>query len=313
MATLSVILVNFRRAQDTIACVNSLRTSSFADFDIIIVDNNSQDGSVAILKEHCGHVTVIENQTNLGFAEGNNVGIREALKRLSAFVLLLNNDTVVHPDALHWLVATMRANPACGIAGAKIFYHDPPQLLWFAGGYFNRHSSFGGHRGMKQSDSPAFSLLQATDYVTGCCMIIRREVFQSVGLLDSDYFAYLEDVDFCIRARDKGYVILFEPRAIIYHKISRTSAWDSPLYIYFNLRNKIFFLRKNSSLRHWFPYLPQLIYFYIRQLVRLLLKWRDASAARAAIMGLIDGLRGHTGQFGRGRLDLLPSPTRRTR
>lgn len=310
MATLSIVLVNFKRAQDTIACVESLRASSFRDFDIIIVDNNSGDGSAEVLKKHCGEATLIVNQTNCGFAEGNNIGIREALKRGSAFVLLLNNDTIVHVDALDWLVATMRAHPTCGIAGAKIFFHDSPELLWFAGGYFNRHAGFGGHCGMNQPDSDAYSLEQPTDYVTGCCMMVRREVFESVGLLDSDYFAYLEDVDFCIRARDKGYVILYQPKAIIYHKISKTSTWDSPVYIYFNLRNKILFLRKNSSPRHWSPYLPKLIYFYARQLIRLIFKWRDMSAARAALMGVTDGLKGYAGEFGKGRLEMLPSSKR---
>lgn len=164
---------------------------------------------------------------------------------------------------------------------------------------------------MKQPDSEAYSVLRATDYVTGCCMLVRREVFDSVGLLDSDYFAYLEDVDFCVRARNRGYGILYQPKAIIYHKVSTTATWDSPVYVYFNLRNKILFLRKHSSPRRWLPYLPKLVHFYVRQLVRLVFKWQDIAAARAAMMGITDGLKGYAGEYGKGRLHALPSARRK--
>jgi GT2 family glycosyltransferase len=125
-------------------------------------------------------------------------------------------------------------------------------------------------------------------------------------LLDESFFAYLEDVDFCVRARGMGYKVLYQPKAVIYHNVSSTTSWDSPLYLYFNLRNKILFLRKHSRGMRWVPYLPKLVYFYLRQFIRLIVKWRNVPSARAAWWGLIDGLRGFTGISGMGRLPRLP-------
>jgi hypothetical protein len=199
----------------------------------------------------------------------------------------------------------MHNHPEAGIVGAKIYYADRPNVLWYAGGYFNEHSSFGGHYGMGEPDTGQYDTERTCSLITGCCLLIRREVCEKVGLLDSDYFAYLEDADYCTRVKRGGYALYYQPKAIIHHKISSTSAWDSPVYIYFNLRNKILFLRKNARLLHVLPHVPRLLYFYLRQFVRLLFKWHSLKKTRAAWFGLIDGFRTYTGQFGRGRLDHL--------
>ena len=303
MALLSVVLVNYKRSGDTLECINSLRASSLRDIDIIVVDNASNDGSVQQIRNAHPDLHLISNTENLGFAGGNNVGIRRALESGSRYVLLLNNDTVVDKKALEALVNTMEQNPDAGITGGKILYFNQPGTIWFGGGKFNRNSGFGRHEGIGMADDGSFDTMHPCDFITGCCLLARREVFEQIGLLDEDFFTYLEDVDFCIRARDKGYSILYQPRAVIHHKVSSSTAWDSPLYIYFNLRNKLLFLRKRSGPTRWIPYIPQLTYFYVRQFVRLLLKQRNMQATRAAWRGLIDGLRNHTGKNGRGHLD----------
>jgi GT2 family glycosyltransferase len=136
-------------------------------------------------------------------------------------------------------------------------------------------------------------------------MLIRREVCDKIGLLDDSYFLYYEDVDFCTRARHAGYSVLYQPGALIYHKISQATSWDSPVYIYFNLRNKLFYLQRNSRPWKWLPHLPHLIYFFLRQFVRLALKWHDFPATRAAWLGLADGLRNFSGEHGEGHLSSL--------
>ncbi len=312
-ALLTVLLVNYNRAEDTVACVESLRQSTFRDFDIIIVDNASHDGSAGIFEARCPEATILRNKENLGFAEGNNTGIQHALEQGSKYVLLLNNDTTVDPRALEVLISTMESHPYPGIVGGKVRYFDRPELLWFAGGYFNPDSALGGHYGIMEVDSGQFSEAKQTDFITGCCLLFRREVCDAVGFLDPSYFAYLEDADFCTRARRAGFLIQFQPEAVIYHKVSSTAAWDSPLYIYFNLRNKIFFLRKNSTPRRWMLHLPQLIYFYGRQFLRLTLKRHGRLKRRAARWGLVDGLRNNTGTHGEGRLPLLVSPGEHSR
>lgn len=305
MAQLSIILVNYKRAQDTIDCIESLKQSTYSDFEIVVVDNASGDLSPEIIRSAHPSVNLIESSTNVGFAEGNNIGIRAVLASESQHILLLNNDTVVDPHALENMLARINAHADNGIVGAKIFYHDRQTVIWYAGGMFNPDSAFGKHFGIGETDSGAYDVARPCSLVTGCCMLFRRDVVEKIGLLDNDYFAYLEDADFCTRASRRCFQLYYEPTAIVYHKVSSTSTWDSPIYIYFNLRNRIIFLRKNTTVLHWLPYLPQLVYFYARQFIRLSLKWRSSAKTMAAWLGLVDGLRNYTGEFGRGRLDQL--------
>jgi len=305
MPALSVILVNYRRPDDTVDCVRSLADSTFRDMQIIIVDNGSGDGSVERLRRECPETIFILSPRNLGFAGGNNLGIRRALDDGSSFILLLNNDTVVDPETLEALVRTIRAEPGTGIVGAKIVYHDRPDILWFAGGYLNANAARAGHHGIGKPDGPPFNTRKPCEYITGCCLLARREVFEAVGMLPAPYFAYMEDAEFCFRARNAGYAVLYEPRARVLHKISMTTRWDSPAYIYLNLRNRLLFLQRNSRPALWMPHLPTLIYFYMRQMIRLFVRGRGTPALRAAWFAIVDGLRGFTGEDGSGRLPML--------
>lgn len=305
MLTLSIILVNYRRPDDTVECVRSLLSSTFRDMQIIVVDNGSGDGSADRLRRECPGTIVIPSSRNLGFAGGNNLGIRRALDDGSHFVLLLNNDTIVDPGTIETLMTTIRAHVRTGIVGAKIVYYDRPDILWFAGGYLNTNAARAGHHGIGKPDGPAFNSPKPCAFVTGCCLLVRREVLEAVGMLPTPYFAYMEDAEFCLRTRNAGYAVLYEPRARVLHKVSTTTHWDSPAYIYLNLRNKLLFLRRNSRPVLWAPHLPCLLYFYVRQMVRLLLRRHGPVALRAAWYAIIDGLKGCTGEDGSGRLSLL--------
>ena len=307
MAELAVILVNFRRTDDTIACVASLGLSTYRDFIVLVVDNGSGPEAVQRLRMGCPDAVVLDNGANLGFAEGNNVGIREARARGASLYLLLNNDTVVDSGALGTLVETAHTHPGAGIIGAKILYYDPPHLVWFAGGYLNPDSGFGGHLGVGMPDRAEDHAVRQSDFISGCCLMLGRDVVERVGMLQTQYFAYYEDADLCMRARRAGYAILYQPSAVIYHRVSSTSGWDSPVYLYFNLRNRILFLRWNSTFRRWLPFLPRLIWFYLRQFIRLAFKWRNWPGVHAAWWGVWDGLRGYTGIKGEGSLSRLLS------
>lgn len=302
---LAVILINYKRVYDTIECIESLQSSTFANFDIILIDNGSDDGSAEILQNKFPQIISFPNDTNVGFAEGNNIGIRYALEKMYKYILILNNDTVVANDALAYLMNTIKSNSKFGVVGCKILYYDNPEYIWFAGGNFNYNSSKGYHYGIKEKDIGQYDHEYETDYITGCCLLTRREVFEKIGMLDPDYFAYLEDVDFCSRAKKTGYSIVYQPKAVIYHKVSSTSSWDSPVYLYFNMRNKILFLSKNSRFTKWVIYLPYLIWFYLRQFIRLIFKHRNFKTAYAVYLGICDGLRKYTGKFGEGSLNKL--------
>jgi hypothetical protein len=299
---LSIILVNYKQTDLTSDCVNSLRESTFKDFNIIIVDNESTQSSHEILCTVCPEAYVLPFERNLGFGGGNNAGIEYALQHGAKLILLLNNDTVVKNDTLEKLVRTAERKPTAGIIGAKIYYYNNPRMIWYSGGRLDIDKALGTHPGIGLEDDGSQRECVETDFVTGCCLLTRQEVLEKIGKLDQSYFLYMEDADFCVRAKRAGFSVIYEPSAVVYHKVSNSTGWDSPTYIYFNLRNKILFLRKNSNISRCIWNLHYFIYFYGRQLIRLIFKHRNYRAARAAIFGIIDGFRNYTGNIGEGSL-----------
>lgn len=302
---LSIVIVNYKQEVLTSECVNSILKSSFSDYHVIIVDNESSQASVQTLRKSCPSATVIPTDRNLGYGGGNNLGIRYALQSGSALILLLNNDTVVDRDLLRLLVESADLHPKAGAIGASIYYYDDREVLWYGGGRLEVDKALGAHIGIGARNVSLGTDVVDTDFVTGCCLLTTRTVLEDIGLLDEKYFLYLEDADFCARAKDAGYQVLYNPNAKLYHKVSNSTNRESPTYIYFNLRNKILFLRKHSRPSRWILRLPYLAYFYTRQLTRLTLKHHDFRAARAALWGLKDGLANYTGELGEGRLNRL--------
>jgi GT2 family glycosyltransferase len=310
MPRLSVILVNYHGASDTLECLRSLSESTFRDCDIFVVDNASGDGLVSMIAAEFSTVIFIQNPKNVGFARGNNIAIQQALDRKADYILLLNNDTLVAPDTLQRLIDRMEGDTSIGIAGPKIYYASPSDHIWYAGGHYNVHSGTASHIGIGEVDSALYDVPCATQYVTGCCLLARRRVYETVGLLDESFFAYLEDVDFCHRARLAGFGIVYEPTARIWHKVSRSSAWDSPVYLYLNCRNRLLMMKKYTAGLQRFRYVPGLVKYWLRQYVRLFVKYRDLAGARAVWLGIKDGIHGHTGSFGEGSLQSLPRQSR---
>lgn len=301
---LSVILVSTKPSelQLTIDCVASLRKSTFRNFNIIIVDNGRKPDSEKRLREACPEAIVLPLEKNAGFGGANNYGIDYALEHGADLVLLLNNDTIVKENTLEKLVDTARGNPNAGVIGAKIYYYDKPNTIWYAGGKLEIDKALGTHPGIGREDDGTQRDCADTDFVTGCCLLTRREVIKKIGKLDHSYFIYLEDADYSVKAKRAGYSVIYQPSAVLYHRVSSSTGLDSPAYIYFNLRNKILFLKRNSKTGRWIRHLHYLLYFYIRQLVRLIFKHRNYRAARAAFFGIADGFRSYTGTMGEGRL-----------
>lgn len=304
---LFVILVNTKphEIRFTIDCVESLRKSTFKDFDIVVVENGYDPDSDKALRDGCPNTTVLSVERNLGFGGANNVGIEYAVRNGAKLVLLLNNDTIVKEDTIQKLVTTSEENPTAGIIGAKIYYYDKPDIIWYAGGRLDTGKALGTHIGIGREDYETSRDCSETDFVTGCCMLIRGEVIEKVGKLDSEYFLYIEDADYSVRVRKAGYSVLYQPSAVLYHRVSSSTGLDSPTYIYFNLRNKLLFLRKNVESGKRLHNLPYFIYFYGRHLIRLTVKHRNYRAARAAFLGLKDGLTNYTGEIGEGSFSKL--------
>jgi GT2 family glycosyltransferase len=234
----AVIVLNWNGRDDSIACLESLEKLAYPNFEALLVDNGSVDGSVAAIRRRFARLEIIETGRNLGFAEGNNVGIRIALDRGADYVLLLNNDTIVHPALLDELVAAAERCPEGGIFGAKILYHAEPDRIWYGGARWHDELMRFQHcyeDAQIQTDARGVA---AVEYACGCALLAKSAVWRAVGLLDPIFFLTYEDTDLCFRARRAGFACYYVPAARLWHKISTSfGGADSPLFVYFMTRN----------------------------------------------------------------------------
>ncbi|MDD5748229.1 MAG: glycosyltransferase family 2 protein [Actinomycetota bacterium] len=220
----SIVILNWNAKTEILECLESLSKLSYSNFQIIVVDNGSTDDSVNAIKKRFPLINLVELSRNCGFAGGNNEGIRLALEMGSKYVLLLNNDTIVEDaDFLDSLVCFAESVADAGIIGPLILYEDG-ETVWFAGGKLSVFFGTCIHRG-KRRRKHAFKRAQPSpvEYITGCAMLVRTDVFETIGLLEERYFLYWEDADFCFRARANGYNCYIVPGCSIRHKKS-TSA-----------------------------------------------------------------------------------------
>jgi len=238
-----VILVNWNGWMDTADCIDSCRSLDYPDFETIVVDNGSSDDSVARLRERFPALRIVPVERNLGFAGGNNVAIRIALQEQTAYVWLLNNDTLVAPDSLSALVQRAECDGAVGAVGSKIRYAADPDRLWYAGGEFTRYG-WTRHRGFNEIDRGQFDTAGPTGFVTGCSMLVPTAVVRDVGLMDEDYFLYWEEVDWNARIARSGRCLVYEPRSIVWHKVGASTGGEaSPLKSRYEGRNRVRFYR----------------------------------------------------------------------
>ncbi len=244
-----IVILNWNGWEDTIECLESVYQINYPKYDVILIDNDSKDNSIKMIKKYCeGKLEVhtnffsknkinkpikiiedhdelnlknstklflIRNNKNKGFSGGNNIGINFALEKLNPeYILLLNNDTVVDENFLCNLVKTAESNKNTGIVGPKICYYDHPhetwssdcKISWLTGNLSNQNSK----------------KVNKADWVSGCCIILKRELIKKIGLLDSELFFGWEDVDYCIRSKKVGFDVYYNPKSLIWHKISKS-------------------------------------------------------------------------------------------
>ena len=285
---LSVIILNWNAASDTLRCVCDLAAWQRVRATIWVVDNASTDGSADIIERECPQVRLIRNPVNLGFAGGNNRGLSEAINHSTAPILLLNNDAAIAEDDIISLLETLTTYPSVGIVGPLLFDAENRNRLLTAGGQ-NMVRHLKSHT-TKTTGEPA----QIVDYVPGTVLLARAEVFHQAGLLDEDYFFNGETPDLCWRAKQFGYLSAVDTRARAYHALERSSKFRETLYTYYIIRNRFLFIRK-----FYRPFTRILLFsfwtFYSLALATKLRLDGKAHAACAVWLGLQDSRQSRFG------------------
>lgn len=255
--------------------VSKLDTGNL-DVECMIVDNGSPDGTEDALKDYKlpnMRYKFIQSGANLGFAGGNNVGIKDAIKRKFDYIILMNNDLILQKDIVVKLVNFMKKNPEIGIASPKMYFakgyefhkdkyknSEKGNVLWYAGGIIDKQNVYTSHRGVDEVDKGQYNKIEETDVANGACVIVKREVFKKVGLLDASFFLYWEDADFSERVKRAGYKVMYYPETWMWHKVSAsTGGSGSPTNDYFLIRNRFYYSMRYSNFRTKFAVLRDTI------------------------------------------------------
>jgi GT2 family glycosyltransferase len=255
------VVLSWNGREDTLACLRSLQRID--GVDVICVDNGSGDGSPEAVRDQFPGVELIENGRNLGFAGGNNVGIARALERGADWVVLVNNDAEVAPDVFDGFEEVARAHPRAGILAGKVFFRDPPDVIWYAGAWASTAIGYSGRqRGYGRRDSPRYRHVRPTGRAVGALMAVSRACVERVGLLDEDLFAYVEDFDWSVRARKAGFEVLFAPDARCWHHVTASTGGQLSTHtMYYGTRNMIVVCERHRplalplrALRRWVVY-----------------------------------------------------------
>lgn len=293
--SVAVIVLSWNGKDDTLECLESLRKVDYPCFRVILVDNASVDGTVEAVRRGFPEVEVIETGENLGFAEGNNIGIRHALDRGFDAVLLLNNDTIVDSGFLSAMVEPLYRSEDAAAANPLIYYYSQPDIIWAAGGEIDERTGIAYQRHIDEKDAGQFADEEAIDYGVGTALLIRREAIEKVGLLDREYFLYYEESDWCYRAKDTGYKILFVPQSKVWHKVSRGFEGRSAAQLYYFCRNRLYFLKKRGM--GSFRLLKIAVLEYGRMAASMAIRG-DVKSARAVLKGVADFFSRRQGLIG---------------
>lgn len=275
----SVVILNWNRKDDTVDCLKSLRRISTYGYDlsILVVDNGSTDGSI----EEFNKITdpsfkLIKSETNLGFVGGNNLGIKCAMEDGADWILVLNNDTLADKNMIKEMVKFAEGKTNVGIVSPKIYFapgfefhkgiypkFTSGKVIWAAGGKIDWDNVYGTNIGVDDVDRGQYDEVKEIDFASGASMLISRKVIEKIGYFNPKYFMYLEDTEFCQRAKNVGFKIFYLPSAMLWHKVAQSSAIGGTLNDYYITRNRMLFGFKYASFRAKFALVRESIKFLI--------------------------------------------------
>ena len=255
MEKIGLVTITYN-SQDVIrGFLKSTLFQTFQNFIVYIIDNNSKDNTLEILKENTeSRINLVQNKKNVGVAKANNQGIELALKDKCTHVLIINNDVEFEKELFEKMIQIQKDNN-CSLVVPKMMYFDNPNYIWYAGSIFVKKKGFLPlHKGIKQKDIAQFDGVYPVEYAPTCCLLIKKEVFKDVGMMDEKYFVYFDDTDFCYRVlKDGRHRLFFFSDTKFYHKVGtltksiikeKNREYRGDFFIQQNIRNHIYFLRK---------------------------------------------------------------------
>lgn len=274
---ISIVILTWNGLNDTLEVLKDIEKLEIDGMsaETIVVDNGSTDGTQQKLRNHKlknMEFKLIETGVNLGFAGGNNVGIRDAYDRGSEYVIVMNNDIALPKDILLKLVSSAKKQDKLGLLAPKMYFakgyefhkdrykkNALGKVIWYAGGKIDWDNIYSSHRGVDEVDKGQYDKEEETDYVNGACALITRDLIREIGFLDDKYFLYWEDADYSQRAKKAGFKVIYTPKTRMWHKVSKASGIGSELNDYFLTRNRLLFAKKYAGSRARFALLRESI------------------------------------------------------
>ena len=292
-AKVSAVILNWNRKDVLLQCLKAVEALEYPVYEIIVVDNASDDGSVEAVKENYPDVKLIENDKNYGAIGGKNIGLRRALDSPVDYIYMVDNDIIGAKDSLTKLIKVADSDPQVGMVGAMMYDLSKPDIILSAGGTIDYTQNVSRGRGDTQKDEGQFNNIEPVDYLWGGALLARKRVLEEVGLFDPGYVGYwFEDTDLSVRVRKAGYKIIFNPYAKVWHKPHATVEQFSFRKKYLATRNAVRFMKKHASFYGWIKYLFFVIGGLPYALVRDLCRGRGVQGAWGKAKGLFDGIFG---------------------
>jgi GT2 family glycosyltransferase len=293
-ALVYILILNSNRCSDTLCCLTSLSQSTYKNKKIIVLDNQSTDGSPEAIPAAFPNVQFVNLPENLGYAGNNNVGIQLALEQGAEWVFVLNEDTILDPECLTHLIEAGESDPAIGIVGPLVYHYDEPTVIQSAGGMLGPYWE-SIHLGKNEPDQGQYQQPHSVEWISGCAILVRRPTIQQAGMLDNNFFIYWEETEWCIRIGRAGWKIVHAPQAKIWHKGVQRDYQPKPTFTYYGTRNRLMTLSKHKAplkvwMHTWFQLLRTLTSWTIKP------RWRSKRNHRDAMWrGVVDFLRHRAG------------------
>ncbi|MBP1928361.1 GT2 family glycosyltransferase [Methanolinea mesophila] len=283
-----IVVVNWDAKNVLEECLHSYKKIDYSNYDVIVVDNGSKDGSQQMVKTLFPEFTVIELGKNYGVAEGQNVGIRHALEMGFDYLFISNNDVMCNENMLKELLHCMESDPSIGIASPLVYYYDAPEIIQLGGAMIDWDHATTSllYNGQKDTEFPACLDIDYHGF-----LLISHNTIIRTGLYDPEYFAYWEDVDFCVRVKKLGLRIVCLKNAKVWHKVSFTTRRITGFFEYYMTRNRMYFMKKYSTDARFFKFYFYLFSYDIGHTVYVhLVKHKSAKLLFCYFKGFLNGL-----------------------